>query len=240
LEALSADFRLEHLEALQAEREEIIAFMLKPTGPQPSRVRAQKPTRVPKSQSGLVEPVAAPPTVPKNGNVTKFRAKINPDALIPLQTQWGATTEEYSPSTERKTKVKIRSDDISLKTNLEALKIGPSIPDPAVLAQPVVSVKKSTLETLRSLLTAHERTTEVSWDKFTDAMAKVGFIARRNGGSACLFEPSGESKWSGRGKISIHRPHPASTINSVMLLCIGKRMKKWFGWNKESFELEKK
>jgi hypothetical protein len=157
--------------------------------------------------------------------------------LPPLQTQWGATTEEGRPSLERNTKVKTRSDDTSVETNLEALNITPSVPDPA---QPIAAVKKGTLEILRALFLARERATEVAWDKFRDAMEKVGFTARRNGGSAFLFEPSGESKWFVRGKISIHRPHPGSTIDSVMLLCIGKRMKKWFGWNKESFEQEKK
>jgi len=237
LKEMSADSQLQYLEALKAEREEILALMPKPSAPQPSRVRVQKLKRAPKSQSGIVEPVAAPPAVPKNANVTKSKVNSNPDILTPLQTQWGTITEEGRPSLERKTKVKTRSDDTSVEANLEALNITPSVPD---RAQTIVAVKKGTMQTLRSLFSARERVTEVSWDKFTDAMAKVGFTARRNGGSAFLFEPSGESKWFGRGKISIHRPHPGSTIDSVMLLCIGKRMKKWFGWNKESFELEKK
>jgi hypothetical protein len=237
LKAMSAEKQPEHLEALKAEREEILALMPKPSAPQPSRVRVQKPKRVPKSQSGLVEPVASPPTVPKSANVTKCKVDSKPDMLTPLKTQWGTTTEDGRPSLETKTKVKTRSEDTSAETNLETLSITPSVQDPA---QPITAVKKGTLETLRALFPVRERATEVAWDKFRDAMEKVGFTARRNGGSAFLFEPSGESKWFGRGKISIHRPHPGSTIDSVMLLCIGRRMKKWFGWNKESFELEKK
>jgi hypothetical protein len=114
--------------------------------------------------------------------------------------------------------MKTRSDDPSLETTLRELDRAPSDSDPL---QPIAAVKKGTLQTLRSLFFARERVTEVSWDNFTDAMAKIGFTARRNGGSAFLLEPSGESKWFGRGKISIHRPHPGSTIDSVMLLCIG-------------------
>jgi hypothetical protein len=176
-----------------------------------------------------VEPVAAPPAVPNNANAAKSKTNINPDMLTSLQTQWGANTEEGRQPLERKTKVKTRSDDTSVETNLEALNITPSVRDPA---QPIAAVKKGTLETLRALFPARERATEVAWDKFRDAMEKVGFTARRNGGSAFLFEPSGESERFGRGKISIHKLHPGSTIDSVMLLCIGKRMKKWFGWNR--------
>jgi hypothetical protein len=236
LKEMSAAYQPEYLEALKAEREEILALMSKPSAPQPSRVRLQKPKRVPKSQSGLVEPVAAPPPVPNNTNAIKSKTNINPDMFTPLQTQWGATAEEFRSSLERKAaKAKTRSNDTSVETNLEALNITPRVTDPA---QEIVAVKKGTLETLRALFSARERATEAAWDKFRDAMEKVGFTARWNGGSAFLFEPSGESKWFGRGKISIHGPHPGSTIDSVMLLCIGKRMKKWLSWNKESFELE--
>jgi hypothetical protein len=177
------------------------------------------------------------PTVPKCANITKSKVHSKPDLLTPLQTQWGTTTKNGRPPLETKTKVKTRSEDTSVETNLETLSITPSVLD---ALHSIAAVKKGTLKTLRALFPACERPTEVAWDKFRDAMEKVGFTARRNGGSAFLFEPSEESKWFGRGKISIHRPHPGSTIDSVMLLCIGKCMKKWFGWNKESFELEMK
>lgn len=70
-------------------------------------------------------------------------------------------------------------------------------------------------------------------------MSKVGFLARRSGGSTVLFEPSEDSKWYGMGSIAFHRPHPDSEIDAVMLLSIGKRRKKWFGWEREVFELAK-
>jgi hypothetical protein len=85
LKAMSADSQPENLEALKAEREEILALMPKASAPQPSRVRVQKPKRVSNSQSGLIEPVPAP-AVPKNANVTKSKVNSNPDMLTPLQT----------------------------------------------------------------------------------------------------------------------------------------------------------
>jgi hypothetical protein len=77
LKEMSAESHPHYLEALKAEREEILALMPKAAGPQPSRVRAQKPKRVPESQSGLVEPVARPPAVPNNANA----AKSNPTLI---------------------------------------------------------------------------------------------------------------------------------------------------------------
>jgi hypothetical protein len=68
-------------------------------------------------------------------------------------------------------------------------------------------------------------------------MATLGFISRRSGGSAVTFEPRACSKWFGQGSIVFHRLHPDSTIDPVMLNSIGKRMKKWFGWGNEMFEL---
>jgi hypothetical protein len=83
LKAFSADSLPEYLEALKAERAEIIGHMPKDVVCQPSRVRA-KAKRIPKHQSGLVEPVAARLAALKNANVTKSTANINPDMLTPL------------------------------------------------------------------------------------------------------------------------------------------------------------
>lgn len=73
--------------------------------------------------------------------------------------------------------------------------------------------------------------------KLVDAMANVSFMSQRSGGSAVTFQPVAGSNWDGRGSITIHRSHPASTIDPVILTSIGKRMKKWFGWDEETSEL---
>jgi hypothetical protein len=46
------------------------------------------------------------------------------------------------------------------------------------------------------------------------------------------------SKWNGKGKIVLHKPHPTPELDSVMLLINGKRTSKWFGWSKETFVLK--
>lgn len=33
------------------------------------------------------------------------------------------------------------------------------------------------------------------------------------------------------GTIVFHQPHPDPTIDPIMLLSMGKRLRKWFGWD---------
>ncbi|KUJ09817.1 uncharacterized protein LY89DRAFT_761570, partial [Mollisia scopiformis] len=134
-----------------------------------------------------------------------------------------------------KFKPKTRGEASSIDQELEDLNIIPS--NDAQVPSEKVPVKKSAFEVFSSLFPRRGGSKSVLWDKFVDAMAKVGFMSRRSGGSAVTFEPSGESKWYGQGSIVFHRPHPDSTIDPVMLNSIGKRMKKWFGWGNETFEL---
>jgi hypothetical protein len=54
------------------------------------------------------------------------------------------------------------------------------------------------------------------------------------------FEPSPSSKWFGRGKIVFHKPHPTPYLDPVMMITMGKGMKKWFGWGEETFMLDRK
>ncbi|KAI1088336.1 hypothetical protein F5B19DRAFT_486016 [Rostrohypoxylon terebratum] len=79
--------------------------------------------------------------------------------------------------------------------------------------------------------TAHESTKTVGWNDFVHAICSVGFTARNNGGSAVLFESIDG------GKIVFHKPHPVAKIDPIMLQSMGKRMTKWFGWNRRRFML---
>lgn len=139
---------------------------------------------------------------------------------------------DVRPSFESKAKVKTRSDKSSIEKELQAMTMSSGQPSSEDPSEPTVAVKEKPLGIFRSLFPQNEGGTKsVAWDSFVDAMSKVGFEARRSGGLAVLFEPNGESKWYGKGKIAIHRPHPSSTIDHVMLLSIGKRMNTWFGWS---------
>ncbi|KAI1446687.1 hypothetical protein F5Y02DRAFT_381091 [Annulohypoxylon stygium] len=79
--------------------------------------------------------------------------------------------------------------------------------------------------------TAEESTKIVVWNDYVRAICYAGFKARNNGGSAVLFESMDG------GKIVFHKPHPTAKIDPIMLQSMGRRMNKWFGWNRERFVL---
>jgi hypothetical protein len=68
----------------------------------------------------------------------------------------------------------------------------------------------------------------IEWRKFVAAMADAGFPATHGAGSAVTFS-------NGRGRIIFHKPHPVAKIDPVMLASFGKRLTKWFGWQREVF-----
>jgi hypothetical protein len=131
--------------------------------------------------------------------------------------------------------VKTRSELLCPETS----KCSEPSPAPAKHAMPPsivnASVTKNSIAVFQSMFSCRNFTNvsqkEVRWDSFVLAMAEpvVGFVARHSsGGSAVQFEPKEGSKWFGMGKIVFHKPHPVPVIDPVMLLSMGKRMRKWF------------
>ena len=69
----------------------------------------------------------------------------------------------------------------------------------------------------------------VDWRSFVGAMEDAGFPAAQSGGSAVTFTKEGE------GRIVFHKPHPVAKIEQTVLQSWGKRMGKWFKWERETF-----
>ena len=59
-------------------------------------------------------------------------------------------------------------------------------------------------------------------------MVDAGFSVTQGSGSAVSFKNE-------RGVIVFHQPHPEPTIEPVVLLSMGKRLRKWFRWDKDVF-----
>jgi hypothetical protein len=134
-----------------------------------------------------------------------------------------------------KVKVKTRGkDSVALTTLSEAKQ--EQLPPKEV--NPTVPVKARTFGILNAMFpTANEETAKsIDWNAFVQAMGDVGFLARNGGGSAVIFEKSGDSGQGGR--IIFHKPHPVEKIDPVMFRSMGKRMTKWFGWCRDLFVLE--
>lgn len=69
------------------------------------------------------------------------------------------------------------------------------------------------------------------WDDFVGAMVDAGCSATHGGGSAVTFE----NERNKQGSIVIHRPHPDSSIDPVMLKAFGKRLTRRMGWDENTF-----
>ncbi|KAH7348959.1 hypothetical protein BKA65DRAFT_584858 [Rhexocercosporidium sp. MPI-PUGE-AT-0058] len=134
------------------------------------------------SQSqGIVEPVKSPmPSKPIRSKDGKF------DMNTERQTEWGSTPSDLKLTDSSKTKTKTRGEP-SMEEALADLNI--SRTDQLQPRPERVLVKKSAFDVLRTFFPTRGSSTSVAWDKFVDAMAKVGFMSRRSGGSAVTLSP---------------------------------------------------
>lgn len=163
------------------------------------------------------------------------------------QTQWGS--EEPSDITipiRSKVKQKSRPDKVPESVQVQRNEIATAtdqVPSTSVLDSKVspstIPVKQRASTILRSMFpsTPEESMKTIDWDAFVLAMAEVGFIAKHSGGSAVSFERDQHLDGQG-GRIIFHKPHPVAKIDPVMLHSMGRRMRKWFGWDKGVFCLD--
>ena len=160
-----------------------------------------------------------------------------------LQTHWGDGSDDQDKVAKfalSKDKPKTRPVEPSHENSTEPHEIaaltGPAADDGASMPS-AISVRRSSLNIFSKAFPekGYEGNGKTRWQDFVVAMADAGFVAKTSGGSAVTFEDNEAD----RGKIVIHRPHPESEIGHVVLRCIGKRLKKWFGWTKECFTVEK-
>jgi hypothetical protein len=74
---------------------------------------------------------------------------------------------------------------------------------------------------------------QFSWKHFLQVMVDAGFSVTQCSGSAVSFKANNQA-------IVFHQPHPETTIDPAILLSMGKRLRKWFGWTSDTFELSEK
>lgn len=122
--------------------------------------------------------------------------------------------------------------EVEIPTTLEGLGIEEQLP----IAK--LHVKEGTVQVLTRLfpVTVGDYAAKpLDWRTFVIAMEDSGFPATHAGGSAVVFIHE-----KGEGRIVFHRPHPVSKIDQTMLQGFGKRMRKWFGWERGSLSVRKK
>lgn len=85
---------------------------------------------------------------------------------------------------------------------------------------------------LRTGEDAGKQPSPMKWDTFVKLMREMGFqYDPSTAGSSVRFDPPNPKDRS----ITVHKPHPDSTLTPIMLIKIGKRLKRRYGWNEEDF-----
>lgn len=161
-----------------------------------------------------------------------------------------ATPTQEPTGTELNLTFAVNALNISEKTTLniaerkEKIKSRPqSVPQPAAFAndadepqeeghEPLrIAVKPNLINLFRRMYPAPNEPpakTGTSWQQFLAAMIAAGFAVTQSSGSAVVFSRAEES-------IRFHRPHPDPTIDPLILQVMGKRLRKWFGWDRDVF-----
>ncbi|PIB01781.1 hypothetical protein CB0940_00296 [Cercospora beticola] len=76
---------------------------------------------------------------------------------------------------------------------------------------------------------------DTRWEDFIKAMIDAGFSVKPSGGSVFTCKDS-----ASEGSINFHRPHPDPSVDPVMLRIMGKRLNKWFKFDKDTFVVRQK
>ncbi|KAF6763057.1 hypothetical protein DFP72DRAFT_1030216 [Ephemerocybe angulata] len=85
---------------------------------------------------------------------------------------------------------------------------------------------------LRTGEDAGKQPSPMKWETFLKLMREMGFeYDPSTAGSSVRFDPPNPKDSS----ITIHKPHPDSTLAPIQLIKIGKRLKRYYGWNEEDF-----
>lgn len=73
------------------------------------------------------------------------------------------------------------------------------------------------------------------WEHVVSALVDAGCSAVTGSGSAVTLTDARNL----RGPTVFHRPHPDPSVDSIMLRSVGKQLRKWFGWDAETFSERK-
>ncbi|KAK4894063.1 hypothetical protein LTR27_007647 [Elasticomyces elasticus] len=143
-----------------------------------------------------------------------------------VQTVWGEQiTQPTATSAHRKGKATLKS--VTTESCNNEVKHLPSRLKSRPAQERIVVSDES-----RSLFTAMYtrcRQKDFRWQQLVSALGDAGMSMIHTGGSAVMFSHTT------KGSITFHRPHPKSDLNSFHLRCFGKRLRKWFGWNADTF-----
>jgi len=93
-------------------------------------------------------------------------------------------------------------------------------------------LSKKTVGHMRQLIGVDEKVAPMKWDNFLRVMREMGFgYDPSTAGSSVRFDPPDPKDPS----ITIHKPHPDTTLTPHKLMEIGRRLKRTYGWSEDDF-----
>jgi hypothetical protein len=157
-----------------------------------------------------------------------------------LQSTWGPQNTPSDPVRRKRTKAHLARTRVEQlgETDLPASSSQqnePTLPDlvPEELTALRIPVKQDSLSVFNKMFSSGG-TTSIRWIQLVQALTDAGMTATQVPGSGVKFANDRES-------IVLHKPHPEPVVDGVMLRCqIGRRLQKWFSWDKETFVLRVK
>ncbi|KAJ7679502.1 hypothetical protein DFH06DRAFT_512039 [Mycena polygramma] len=181
----------------------------------------------------LVEPFAIAPTdwaaiaAPK----VTVRPKPAPEALIPFggAEQISAVKEEVATAAKRKAKTRGVPMTAAEEPQSQQIREQPTVP-------PTTAVSAKAYKVLSTLFNAAKdeevalQQSSVAWKDIQATFVHLGFELHKTRGSAWTFEHS-----DGPKSVTVHEPHPESTMRFWDVRRFGRRLTKRFGWTLESF-----
>ena len=97
-----------------------------------------------------------------------------------------------------------------------------------------IAVKQDTLSVFTKMFSSAGSTSSVRWINLVQALADAGMTVAQKPGSGVKFTYGDRS-------VTFDKPHPEPVVSAVLLRrSFGRRLKKWFGWDGETFVLRER
>jgi hypothetical protein len=157
-----------------------------------------------------------------------------------LQSTWGSQNADTESVRRKRTKANLARTRVEELAELD-LPTSCSQQDDPMLQSPVsqelkglkIPVKQESLSVFNKMFSSGG-STSIRWIQLVQALTDAGMTATQVPGSGVKFA-------NDRDSIVFHKPHPEPVVDGVMLRCqIGRRLQKWFSWDKDTFVLRVK
>jgi hypothetical protein len=156
-----------------------------------------------------------------------------------LQTTWGnADSSKMEKKPDQRTKIKTTGTSTTNHLDISALSLGQgkvSQYSNESMTAAEIPVRQESLALFKKMFSSSTGSTSgsVKWTHLVQALTDAGLVATQAPDSAVAFS-NGSA-----GAINFHKPHEP-VVDAMILRCMGKRLKKWFGWTGNRFVLRAK